>query len=400
MNARTDGSLSIYFFAGDFADVLRRHAAGEPQAYGTHNEVAELILELAGRGVRTSIYSFCTPVAGEERPAENVRIVSLGASDYRQGALLKSVVEADSSGAIIAHFPNLELLRAAADSGKRAIAFLASSFYRRGLKSRIRTRQTVSLLNRPEFELVSNHCLPATEHLADLGVHRDKLIPWDVPHPFTLADSGPKETAPSPPVEVFYAGAITEEKGVGEVVRAIPHLRSATEVRFLFAGSGDIEGMARLARQLGVEAKVEFLGAIPNPEVFERFKSADLLVVPSRREFQEGFPLTMFESIASRTPIVCSDHPIFQRVLTDRTNAMLFRAGDHRDLARAVDAALSDPDLYLRLSNAAPDTWTRLRGPADWKTLILEWVRNGPLSEWIQSRMLDRLAIPQAPTSA
>jgi glycosyltransferase involved in cell wall biosynthesis len=201
---------------------------------------------------------------------------------------------------------------------------------------------------------------------------------------------------------VMYAGAITEEKGVGDVVRAIPHLRLETDVKFAFAGRGEIEAMIRLATRLGVEEKVEFLGAVPNPDVFERFKSADLLVVPSRWEFQEGFPLTMFESIASHTPIVCSDHPIFRWVMTDRTNAMLFRAGDHRHLARAIDAVLSDPDLYLSLSKAAPRTWERLQGPANWRKLILEWVQNGPSSGWIRDHMLDRLdqARKVAPASA
>jgi glycosyltransferase involved in cell wall biosynthesis len=381
-------SLSIYFFAGDFAEVLRRQADGEPQVYGTHTEVAKLIHELADAGVETTIYSFCTPAAREEHPLDKVRIISLGAQSYREGALLTRAVGEDRSDAIIAHFPSLQLLRAVADTRRPAMAFLASSFFRRGVRPWWRTRRTVALLNRPEYEFISNHCRPATEHLADLGVRREKLIPWDVPHPFTPADSAPKMRAPIAPFTVMYTGAITEEKGVGDVVRAIPHLRSAADIRFVFAGRGEIDAMTCLAKRLDVERKVEFLGAIPNPDVFDRFKAADLLVVPSRHEFQEGFPLTMFESIASFTPIVCSDHPIFCRVLTDRTNAMLYRAGDERQLATAIDAVLADPDLYLGLSNAGPETWRRLQGPANWRRLILEWVQNGVGSPYIQGHLL------------
>ena len=91
---------------------------------------------------------------------------------------------------------------------------------------------------------------------------------------------------------------------------------------------------------------------------------------------------------------------MFDRVLIDRENAMVFRARDHRDAARAIDAALADPDLYLRLSNAAPETWKKLQGPANWRQLILEWVRNGASSAWIQDRMLDRQPKREAPASA
>ena len=388
MKDRKIDSLSIYFFAGEFEVVLRRHAEGMPHAYGTHDAIAKLVHDLADAGVAVSIYSFCTPQVKEEQPREKVRVISLGARSYREGKLLERAVREDSSDAIIAHFPNVDLLAAVAGTGKPALAMLASSFYERGLQSYFTKKRMVSLLNRPEFELVSNHCLPATEHLADLGVQMGKLIPWDVPHPFTPVDSRPKAAAPIAPFKIMYAGVISEKKGVGDVIRAIPHLRFAADAVFTFAGEGEIGAMRRLASSIVRGDKAEFLGAISNPEVFERFKSADLVLVPSRREFQEGFPLAMFEAIASRTPIVCSDHPIFHRLMSDRKQAMLFRSGDHRALARAIDAVLSDPDLYLRLSNAAPKTWEKLQGPADWRQLIVEWVRNGPQSEWIRSRLL------------
>jgi hypothetical protein len=57
------GTASIYFFAGDFADVLKRHAAGEEQTYATHDEVALMIKGLIEAGVELTVYSFVTPYA-------------------------------------------------------------------------------------------------------------------------------------------------------------------------------------------------------------------------------------------------------------------------------------------------------------------------------------------------
>ena len=382
-------SASIYFFAGDFGDVVRRHGEGLPQVYGTHNEVAKLIKDLLDRSIELTVHSFCTPLTTTERPLPGLTIKSLGARRYDDDRVLAETVRADRSEALIPHFPNIRLLNAVTATRKTAAAFMATSFYRQGPRSWLRRRRTIAALNGGTFELISNHCLPSTEHLADLGVARSRLIPWDVPHPFSPKDSAAKTDAPSRPLEVFYAGSISEEKGVGDVVRAIP--RIAADVRFTFAGNGEIDSMRGLAKSLDVDARANFIGGIPNPEVFTRFQEADILIVPSRSEFQEGFPLTLFEAIASHTPIVCSDHPIFKRPLTDGTNAILFRAGDSDDLARAIDRIASDPDLYLRLSRAADDTWESLRGPADWRRLIVEWLSEGRDSPWIRQHMLDRL---------
>ena len=106
-------------------------------------------------------------------------------------------------------------------------------------------------------------------------------------------------------------------------------------------------------------------------------------------DFQEEFdsPATV-EAIASRTPIVCSDHPMFRPVIVDRRNASVFAAGDYRSLATAIWRTLSDSDLYAQLSNNATLTWEALKGPADWRTMILKWAGEGPSSPWIQDRLL------------
>lgn len=384
-------SVSIYFFAGDFADVLRRHEEGIAQAYGTHTEVAKLIGDLLDRSVDVTVHSFCTPERKIERPRDGLTIKSLGARGYDEDDVLVRAVGEDISDALIPHFPNIRLMNAVAATRRPRAAFMATSFYRRGPRSWWRRKRTIAAIKRGGFDFISNHCVPATEHLRDLGVSASKLIPWDVPHPYTPAATSPKAAAPERALNLFYAGSISEEKGVGDVVRSIRHLKADPQATFTFAGNGEIAAMENLARRERVDSRANFLGGVPNPEVFQRFCEADLLVVPSRSQFQEGFPLAMFEAIASHTPIVCSDHPIFKRVMEDGRNAMLFRAGDPIDLARAIDRIASDPNLYLGLSRASDETWAKLQGPADWRRLIVEWVSEGPESRWIQQHMLDRL---------
>jgi glycosyltransferase involved in cell wall biosynthesis len=381
--------VSVYFFAGDFADVLQRFHEGRAQIYQTHNEVARLAHELLALGYQVDFHSFVTPDRRVVRPLPGFRCISLGAKDFSAKSLLSAAIAEDDSDAIVAHFPNVELLRAVASTNRRAMAVLATSYNRSGVRAWYDKYQVRLLLNSARFQLVSNHCIPATEQLAHIGVKCDKLIAWDIPHPFDPASSPPKTLAKRSRYEAVYVGSIVDGKGVFELVHAIAHLRAQNlEVHCTAVGLGDIDKMKALATTLGVSHLITFTGLIANNQAFDLMSAADLVFVPSRPEYPEGFPLTMFEAIASRTPIVCSDHPMFRQVMVDGRNASVFRAGDHRAFAAAIMRLLTRPDLYSVLSSNAPLTWNALKGPADWRTMILKWTTEGPSSAWIQEHKL------------
>lgn len=389
MGSETVGrSVAIFFYAGDFCDVLRRHAAGEQQIYATHDEVAKLILDLRAADVKVTIYSLVGDRAKSERPMDGVRVVSLG-SDGAQRGVLRAAVESVDADTIIAHFAYPELLKAAIKSGKRVFAVLANSYNERGLRQFLRRRRVAFLLNNRRIRGVSNHCTPATKHLATMGVARRKLVPWDVPHRFAPSDYPLKRLKAKDIYDIAYAGSIAELKGVGDLIRAMAALKDeGLQLRASFAGLGDIRGMQDLADSLGVGDRVEFRGIIGNVDAFAMFQSADLVAVPSRTAYPEGFPLTMFEAIASRSPVVCTDHPMFRPIMHDEVNCVVFKSGDVAGFKQAIAKVLGDPALYATLSGNAERTWSALRGPADWRSLMTKWILEGEESPWIAEHKL------------
>lgn len=385
--------VSIYFYAGDFVDVLRRHTSGEQQVYATHGEVAKLILALKAADVAVTIYSFVTNAVKDEYPMENIRVISLGAKGNERG-ILRRAVEEDNSDSIIAHFAYPELISAVIKSKKRAYAGLANSYNRHGIKQFIGKLRIARLLNHRRITIVSNHCTPATEHLSTMGVRRDKLVPWDVPHRYNPEDYTPKSLENKDIYSIAYAGSVAELKGVSDLIKAIALLKDhGLQIRVSLAGSGDVDGMSKLASNLGIPDRVTFRGLIGNDDVFSMFRDADLVGVPSRSDYPEGFPLTMFEAIASRSPIVCSNHPMFRSVMLDGSNCVSFESGNDVDCADAIRRALTDGKLYEHLSCNAQETWRKLTGPADWRTLLLKWVTEGENSPWIQDHKLDHMQV-------
>ncbi|MCP6769808.1 hypothetical protein NL529_33680, partial [Klebsiella pneumoniae] len=79
--------------------------------------------------------------------------------DFSAKGLLSRRITEDDANAVVAHFPSMELLRAATASQARVLAVLASSYNRKGLRSALTKWRVASMLNNPRIELVSNHCL-------------------------------------------------------------------------------------------------------------------------------------------------------------------------------------------------------------------------------------------------
>jgi glycosyltransferase involved in cell wall biosynthesis len=145
---------------------------------------------------------------------------------------------------------------------------------------------------------------------------------------------------------VGYAGHFYPWKGVDTLLHA---LALAPEFRGLLIGGHpgepDLERMRALARELGIESRVEFTGLLPPSEVRGRLPSADVLVLPNHLNALSSSytsPLKMFEYMAAGRPIVASDLPAFREVLRDGENALLVLPGDAPEFAAAFRRLLAD----------------------------------------------------------
>ena len=385
-------SLSLFFFAGDFADAFMRYKSGLPQRYGTHDELCKLLEALSNAKIYPTVYSFMSDERREAAVDDVFKLVELGAKRWSDHQILVDAVEADRSDALIPHFANRALIRACLNTGRPTFPIMAASSNRPGLWQSMQRYLLARVLKDRRVSLASNHCLPATLQLNEQGVPAEVLIPWDIPHPHTPEQYSSKKLPATGPITIAYAGSISIDKGVGDLIRSLSHLpQSARSMQLRIAGSGAIDEMRALAAGLGVADQVDLLGLIDNASVIDLFRESHVVCVPSRHSFGEGFPLAMFEAIACRTPIICSDHPMFTPVMIDREQAMVFKQADPQSLASAISELTGDSSLYGRLSRNATESWKFLAQSADWRTMILAWAKDGPSSPWIRERTLEQM---------
>lgn len=127
-----------------------------------------------------------------------------------------------------------------------------------------------------------------------------------------------------------FAGRLSEEKGVGFLVRAWREWGpSAPELRIV--GDGPLR--AELEREAG-GCRVRFLGQMPAAGAVAEIAKAKLLLLPS--VCFEGFPMTIREALAHGTPCAVSNLGPLPSIVKNGETGVVFRAGDAGDLLAAV----------------------------------------------------------------
>ncbi|MCB8968786.1 MAG: glycosyltransferase family 4 protein, partial [Ardenticatenaceae bacterium] len=92
--------------------------------------------------------------------------------------------------------------------------------------------------------------------------------------------------------------------------------------------------------QLGLQKRVRFTGYVADADLPLWYNAATLLAFPS---VYEGFGLPVVEAMACGTPVVASQVSSIPEAAGDA--GMLFDPHDKHQLAQAITAVLSNPDL-------------------------------------------------------
>ena len=148
---------------------------------------------------------------------------------------------------------------------------------------------------------------------------------------------------------IFYAGLIHKIKGVDLMLKALALVKN--DFIALLAGSGEyFEEYKKMANDLGLEKNVKFLGWVPNENLMEYYKNADLVLVPSF--WIEAFGIVGIEAMASSRPVIAFDTGGISEWLKDNVNGFLVPRGSSAVLAEKIDLLLSDARLRERMGKA------------------------------------------------
>jgi glycogen synthase len=177
-------------------------------------------------------------------------------------------------------------------------------------------------------------------------------------------DQARRAYAPKGERLLLYFGRLEWEKGVQDLLAALPQIRrDHPGTRLVVAGRGrHLEELIAQARKLRIRRAVQFAGHLPDRELRAALSAADAVVLPSR---YEPFGIAALEAAASGAPLIASTAGGLGEVVIDGITGLAFAPGDVPALRAAVDTVLRDRERARQRARTA-----RARLPVDF-----DWAR-------------------------
>jgi glycogen(starch) synthase len=173
---------------------------------------------------------------------------------------------------------------------------------------------------------------------------------------------------------LLFAGRLVYEKGVQDVLRAMPRLRRRHPgLRLLVAGEGpQADDLRAQARALRLGRAVEWLGFVEPERLAALSAAADCALVPS---IYEPFGMVALEAAAAGTPLVVADTGGLREFVRHEGTGLRFAPGDVAGLADAVSLLRRDEVLARRLVRTARAALADYAWPSIARRTVAEYTR-------------------------
>lgn len=376
---------------GVFHDRYEALRAGAPETYYAQRYSVDFVANLAERCDFLGVIGVLGEESGEIAVTDRLHSICIPAINGAPNApKIIETLEKWRPDRVILQAPDRALLRWAIRNKVDTLPLLADSFEQKSIRRQVQAFLLGRLLNNPVFRAVGNHNVPSCLSLKRIGVSAGKIYPWDWPHELR-PENHPVKAPPNGPAKLVYVGSLASAKGVGDCIEAAHILKSEGvpfEMTLAGAGSFTDEAQALIARH-GLSGEVRLAGRLSHNEVIETLKAATLSMAPSWHIYPEGLPMTIYEALATRTPLALSDHPMFQLYFKETPAARMAPEQNPQALAAAIKALITDEAAYAAASEATGDLWNRVKCDLAWGMLIKAWLgEDGVSLESIKSESL------------
>jgi glycosyltransferase involved in cell wall biosynthesis len=210
----------------------------------------------------------------------------------------------------------------------------------------------------------------ARSHLAGLISRQDSV--WLCYHGLDLErfETSPRRadwrdgSDPHHPAVILSVGRAVAKKGYDDLLEALALLPADLQWRFVHIGGGALAAALRLqAERLGLSRRIEWRGAMAQPEVLAAYREADLFVLASkvaRDGDRDGLPNVLIEAQSQRLACVSTDVSAIPELIEQHVTGLLVQPGNPIALAEMLERLIRDPEERALLGAAGEHRVRRL----------------------------------------
>jgi len=148
---------------------------------------------------------------------------------------------------------------------------------------------------------------------------------------------------------LLFVGRLDPEKNVSVLIQSLRYLEKISDILEIFiVGDGsERERLEMLAKTLGVDGQIRFLGKLTDSELQSIYNICHVFVLPS---FVELEGMVVLEAISYNKPILIADSPDSASRFIVGRNGFLFDPHNPKDLAAKIKRLFTDEKLYKLMS--------------------------------------------------
>jgi phosphatidylinositol alpha-mannosyltransferase len=189
----------------------------------------------------------------------------------------------------------------------------------------------------------------AVSHSTTIALERYFEADWEIVPNGIDIDFFNSNAPPPPGIRtdvpvVLFLGRFDPRNGLTTLIESFKRVRSKQrEAQLVVVGDGPLR--KHYYRAAGGDPDITFVGSVLNARP-SYYAHAAMYACPTTKA---SFGITLLESMACETPVICSDILGFRDVVKDEREALMVPCGDREALADAIVRLLDDEALRTRL---------------------------------------------------
>lgn len=142
---------------------------------------------------------------------------------------------------------------------------------------------------------------------------------------------------------ILFLGFITELKGcfdIPDIAKKV--IEQNTNVKFILAGSGEIERLQNIIEKKGISQYFLFPGWVKKEEKEKLLKNADIFFLPS---YTEAMPMSILEAMGYGLPIVTANVGGIPQLVEEGRNGYMTEPGNIDGFVKAIRELIGNDEL-------------------------------------------------------
>jgi glycosyltransferase involved in cell wall biosynthesis len=167
---------------------------------------------------------------------------------------------------------------------------------------------------------------------------------------------------------LFAPRRLVHRMGLDKLLLAIARIKpKIPDVWLAIAGKGALKSaLERQVTQMELQDHVKFLGFLPDEQLPIAYQAADLCVMPSQS--LEGFGLTVLESLACGTPVLCTPVGGMPEILAPFSPDLITATSEATAIAQRLEELLMNQNLLPSRAACRQYAATHF----DWRKIVLQ----------------------------